>query len=63
MSIMQTIFGSFKPNTGNTNNGAPVNPNGAQDNKLQNPPNQGTQQTPQTAPNGVVPEGGSNPPK
>lgn len=55
MSFMQRIFGTPAPTP------APA-PAPTQDNKMTTPPNQNTQQSAQTSPNGVVPEGSGNPP-
>lgn len=54
MSLMERIFGARPPQQ------APQQ--GVTNNPTQNPPPAGTQQSQQTAPNGVVPEGSNNAP-
>jgi hypothetical protein len=57
MSFMEKIFGGIKPQSGPLPQGQPSVQQPAPTNNLQTPPHTSTQQTQQTAPNGVVPEG------
>lgn len=58
MSLLQKIFGSAPMNTA-----TPPAPPQVGNDLNKNPPPQGTQQSAQTAPNGVVPAGGNEGPK
>jgi hypothetical protein len=53
---MQKIFGAFSPPSAPQSSTQQVQNQGAQTNNLQQPPSQGTKETQQTAPNGLIPD-------
>ena len=68
MSVMNKIFGAFKP-APTDSTGAPINTNvdmahtNLTNNLSTNPPPNGTAQSAQTSPNGVIPEGSNKAPE